>query len=109
MLCREVSIFSDVQNLPICCPLVLPTDDNLRRILFCGDQLTVERARGCQEARVNSDSTKEALLGLEPAIADWHAEANFLQVSKREMVPKLKLIWLIYIVCMCTYPTPMRP
>ena len=45
-------------------------------ILF-GDQLTVERARGSQKARVASD-TREALEGLEPAAADWHAEANFL-------------------------------
>ena len=55
-------------------------DDSLKHILFCGDQLTIERARGCQEARVNSDTMQEALLGLEPAIADWHAEANFLEV-----------------------------
>ena len=54
--------------------------DNLRHILFCGDQLTIERARGCQDARINSDTMKEALLGLELAVADWHAEANFLQV-----------------------------
>ena len=54
--------------------------DNLKHILFCGDQLTVECARGCQDARINSDTMKEALLGLELAVADWHAEANFLQV-----------------------------
>ena len=52
-----------------------------KRLLFCGDQLTVERARGSQQARINSDTEKEALLGLEPAVADWHSEANFLQVS----------------------------
>ena len=63
-----------------CGYLLLPSGDDSRSILFCGDLLTVEGARGCQEARVNSDTTKEALLGLEPAIADWHAEANFLQV-----------------------------
>lgn len=52
----------------------------MKHILFCGDQLTIERARGCQNARINSDTMKEALLGLELAVADWHAEANFLQV-----------------------------
>lgn len=40
----------------------------------------MERARKGQEARVNSDSEEEALLGLEPCIADWHAEANFMEV-----------------------------
>jgi len=54
--------------------------DCLKHVLFIGDQLTVERARGCQEARVNSDTMQEALLGLEPATADWHAEANYLEV-----------------------------
>ena len=52
----------------------------LKRILFIGDQLTVECARGSQDERVNSETTEEALLGLEPAVADWHAEANYLQV-----------------------------
>lgn len=53
----------------------------LKHILFCDDQLTVERARGSQDIRVNSETMEEALLGLEPAIADWHAEANYLQVQ----------------------------
>ena len=51
-------------------------------LLFMGDQLTVERARSCKEARVNSSSSEDALLGLEPAICDWHAEANFVQVCQ---------------------------
>lgn len=55
----------------------------MKHILFCGDQLTVERARNSQNARINSDTTDEALLGLYPAIADWHAEANFLQVNRK--------------------------
>ena len=52
---KKVSVFSEVQNVPFnfCCPFVLPSDDDLRHILFCGDQLAVERARGCEEARVN--------------------------------------------------------
>ena len=50
--------------------------------MFFGDQLTAERARKGQQARVTSDSELEALLGLEPAASDWHAEANFLQVCK---------------------------
>ena len=45
--------------------------------MIFGDQLTVERARGSQKARVASDTREEALEGLEPAAADWHAEANF--------------------------------
>lgn len=49
-------------------------------IILCGDQLLVECARSSQKARKHSDSHTEALLGLEPAIADWRAEANFLQI-----------------------------
>ena len=50
--------------------------------MFFGDQLTVERARAAQRARVASDTQEDALNGLEPAAADWHAEANFLQVCQ---------------------------
>lgn len=55
-------------------------DNLLYRILFFGDQLTAERARKCQEYKVSDCSSEEALLGLVPAVSDWHAEANFLQV-----------------------------
>ena len=48
--------------------------------MFFGDQLTVERARSAQRARVAADTIEDSLSGLEPAAADWHAEANFLQV-----------------------------
>ena len=53
----------------------------LKTLMFFGDQLTVERARSSKKARIASDTAEEALEGLEPAAADWHAEANFLQVS----------------------------
>lgn len=59
--------------------ILLGTD--MKHILFCGDQLTVERARSCQDARINSDTAQEALLGLEPAIADWHAEVRVVLVQ----------------------------
>jgi len=52
----------------------------LHPVLFFGDQLTAERARKCQEYKVSDESREEALLGLVPAISDWHAEVNFLQV-----------------------------
>ena len=48
--------------------------------MLFGDQLTVERARAAQRARVAADLRKDSLNGIEPAAADWHAEANFLQV-----------------------------
>ena len=34
-----------------------------------------------KKARVAAGTPEEALDGLEPAASDWHAEANFLQVS----------------------------
>lgn len=51
-----------------------------KTLMFFGDQLTVERARSAQRARIASDTIEDSLSGLEPAAADWHAEANFLQV-----------------------------
>lgn len=44
------------------------------------DQLTSERSRKCQEFWVTSDCKEDALLGLQPFAADWHAEANNLEV-----------------------------
>ena len=55
-------------------------EESIHKVVFFGDQLTAERARKGQDARVNSKTNKEALLGLQPAISDWHAESNFLQV-----------------------------
>ena len=55
-----------------------------RSLTLFGDQLTVERARAAQKARIASDTAMEALDGLEPAATDWHAEANFLQVSMQD-------------------------
>ncbi len=52
----------------------------LKQVAFGGDQLTVERNRNAQARRVNSDTAVDTLQGLEPFPADWHAEANFLQV-----------------------------
>ena len=45
-----------------------------KTLMFFGDQLTVERARSAQKARIASDTKEDSLNGLEPA------EANFLQV-----------------------------
>ena len=44
---------------------------------YYGEQLTVERARASQKARIASDTKEATLAGLEPAVSDWHAEANF--------------------------------
>ena len=52
----------------------------LHPLVFFGDQLTAERARKCQEYKVSDADAEQALLGLVPAISDWHAEANYLQV-----------------------------
>ena len=46
-----------------------------------GDQLTVERARADQSARIASNTAVKAPDGLEPPATDRHTEANFLQVS----------------------------
>ena len=63
------------------CKLFTQCTGEMKHVLFCGDQLTVERARSSQNNRINSRTKKDALLGLEPTISDWHAEANFLQVA----------------------------
>ena len=62
------------------CTIVYSDGQKFITLMFFGDQLTVQRARSGQKARIASDTREEALEGLKPAAADWHAEANFLQV-----------------------------
>ena len=56
------------------------TMDNFHYILFGGDQLTVERARGAKKERNNENRGKDRLEGLLPVIEDWHAKVCFLKV-----------------------------
>ena len=49
-------------------------------ILLDDDQLTIARARGAICLRENH-STDEQINGFQPAIADWHACMNLVEVS----------------------------
>ena len=55
--------------------------DSLHIILYFGDQLTVERMRGAQAVRSNSENGIQQLRGFIPAVAEWHAKVSFLGVS----------------------------
>ena len=52
----------------------------MHKILFGGDQLTVERARGIQRVRDNSDSASQRADGLVPVCEDWHAKMCIYKV-----------------------------
>ena len=43
------------------------------QLLFFGDQLTVERARGAMVLRSLHEEAVDRLEGFVPAVADWHA------------------------------------
>ena len=49
-------------------------------VLFGGDQLTVAKARGSQQVRMNYNNAVSCLEGLIPIIEDWHATVVLLQV-----------------------------
>ena len=53
---------------------------HVQRIAFAGDQLTAARTRKSQRVRVNSKSSSDALRGIVPFAADWHAKVNFMEV-----------------------------
>lgn len=53
------------------------------KVLYGGDQLTVERGRGALRCRRNHTQPVEQLKGLVPVIADWHAKQCPLQVCLR--------------------------
>lgn len=55
--------------------------DNLTQVISAGDLLSCERESNCQEEQQNSTSPSSRFEGLMPAIADFHAHANFLEVS----------------------------
>ena len=50
-------------------------------IALGGDQLTIERARVCQDLRKHSIDANERLGGFVPFSSDWHAEVTLLQVK----------------------------
>lgn len=52
----------------------------IQPVLFCGDQLTEERARNAEDARGDGDTDYECLQGVVPKIEDWHAIRLIYQV-----------------------------
>lgn len=55
--------------------------ENMLQVSFAGDQLTAARACQAIVPSVNSHSQSEALRGVHPCAADWHAKVNFMSVS----------------------------
>ena len=49
-------------------------------ILFGGEQLTVARVRGAQDAKCNSVSANKRFDGLVPVLEDWHTKVVILEV-----------------------------
>lgn len=54
---------------------------NAHMIQFAGDQKTAARARGAQLAKENAATPSGRLMGLVPAVADWHTKVKLLDVS----------------------------
>ena len=55
--------------------------DHFHNILFGGDQLTMDRARGAQHVRENSVDGVGRLEGLVPVCEDWHARVTLQSVT----------------------------
>jgi hypothetical protein len=55
--------------------------DTLQLTMCGGDLLSVERASNSQEDKQDSSTPSRKLLGLMPALEDWHTMANFYMVS----------------------------
>ena len=54
---------------------------SLYKLLFGGDQLTVARARGAMNTRINPPSPSGRMAGLIPCIEDWHVQIILMKVS----------------------------
>lgn len=74
-----VEILKDIQQKYV---PVNHQDDKVvfQQTAFAGDQLTAARARKSQTVRANSKSSSDAVRGLAPFAADWHAKVNFMEV-----------------------------
>ena len=59
---------------------VTQQSDSYSPIPLGGDQLTTARATTAKKVRVMSKG-KNALRGLVPFCADWHAKVNFIEVK----------------------------
>ena len=55
-------------------------EQKMYKILFGGDQLTVERAQNIQRVRDNSDTASHRMDGLVPVSEDWHSKMCFYKV-----------------------------
>ena len=55
--------------------------DNVTQVISAGDLLSCERESSCRSEQQNSSSPSSRFEGLMPVIADFHAHANFLEVS----------------------------
>lgn len=55
-------------------------EQKMYKILFGGDQLTVERARNIQRVRDNSDTASHRMDGLVPVSEDWHSKMCLYKV-----------------------------
>ena len=55
-------------------------NEQMYKILFGGDQLTVERARNIQRVRDNSDTVSHHMDGLVPVSEDWHSKMCLYKV-----------------------------
>ena len=68
----EVDIHNEAESIRL---------DSFHKVMYFGDQLTVERMRCAQAIRCNSENDVLRLKGVIPAISDWHAKVSLLGVS----------------------------
>ena len=56
------------------------TEDNMARIPFGGDQLTVDRAIVVHRAFLDAEIDKEMFCGPDPKFEDWHTKLTLYKV-----------------------------
>ena len=68
------------------------------QLLFFGDQLTVERARGAMVLRSFHEEAVDRLEGFVPAVADWHARMTLVKVCRFH---KCCMYLMMYVFPLC--------
>ena len=72
---KEDLLYDEIANEMV--PLV---QHEFHKIIVGGDQLTVERIRGCQKNRSNANEAIQTFKCFCSAVEDWHSEVALLKV-----------------------------
>ena len=81
VLLKNENLTADMIDILVELHKYVPKEDNaLKTVFLGGDQLTCERIRNAQKARMQAEEPTERLEGFTEKVEDWHALQAYYQV-----------------------------